>query len=275
MNYRDIHNHRITGARNFVSNNPDITALAAVNQTEKFLKSKCDKNGGAGTSEEVLRAMDEVIKECTKKFLDIGQQLHQMERHISPTLTKDKHLLFKMYCRYTPVFRKCASKFVEALEPCLAPQEKVNIKVFENITNALLSFACYKNGDHIIQFTSTHGIECVQSKQLEILQCVNTTFASYLPAHNPNDGSSAELDSPPPLVFGTKECTDITTVQSCVVNKLEECSDPTPANIVDSMFNVILEATPCKEFLPNRGAASTSTIILLATSTVFLVSRLI
>ena len=263
MNYRDIHN------------NPDVTALAAVNQTEKFLKSKCDKNGGAGTSEKVRGAMEEVIKECTKKFLDIGQQLHEMERNISPTLTKDKHLMFKTYCRYTPVFKKCASKFVVALEPCLAPQEKVNIEVFKNITNALLNFACYKDGDDVIQFISTNGIQCLQSKQQEIQQCVNTTLASYLPAHNPNDGSSAESDIFPPLVFGRKECTDITTFQSCAVKKLEDCWDPTHAKFVDSVFNVILEATPCEEFSTNRGAASMPTINLLATSIVFLVSRLI
>jgi hypothetical protein len=37
-------------------------------------------------------------------------------------------------------------------------------------------------------------------------------------------------------------------LQVCVVKALETCSEPTPANIVDSMFNFVRKMTPCAKF---------------------------
>jgi hypothetical protein len=38
---------------------------------------------------------------------------------------------------------------------------------------------------------------------------------------------------------------DMADLQKCVVKALETCSEPTPANIVDSMFNFVRKMTPC------------------------------
>lgn len=37
----------------------------------------------------------------------------------------------------------------------------------------------------------------------------------------------------------------MTELQKCVVKALETCTEPTPANIVDSMFNFVRKMTPC------------------------------
>lgn len=37
-------------------------------------------------------------------------------------------------------------------------------------------------------------------------------------------------------------------LQKCVVQVLETCTEPTPANIVDSMFNFVRKMTPCANF---------------------------
>jgi hypothetical protein len=34
-------------------------------------------------------------------------------------------------------------------------------------------------------------------------------------------------------------------LQKCVVKALETCHEPTPANIIDSMFNFVRKMTPC------------------------------
>lgn len=47
--------------------------------------------------------------------------------------------------------------------------------------------------------------------------------------------------------------------QACVVTELEKCSDPTPANIVDSIFNFVKRETPCKNILDAESAAATGT----------------
>jgi len=42
-------------------------------------------------------------------------------------------------------------------------------------------------------------------------------------------------------------------LQKCVVKALESCSEPTPANIVDSMFNFVRKMTPCAKFKTGPG----------------------
>jgi len=42
-------------------------------------------------------------------------------------------------------------------------------------------------------------------------------------------------------------------LQKCVVKALETCSEPTPANIVDSMFNFVRKMTPCAKFKTGTG----------------------
>lgn len=44
------------------------------------------------------------------------------------------------------------------------------------------------------------------------------------------------------------------SLQACVVNELEKCPDPTPANIMDSIFNFIKRVTPCENLLGETAA---------------------
>lgn len=41
-------------------------------------------------------------------------------------------------------------------------------------------------------------------------------------------------------------------LQACVVKELENCADPTPANLVDSIFNFVKKVTPCQTILANK-----------------------
>jgi hypothetical protein len=57
-------------------------------------------------------------------------------------------------------------------------------------------------------------------------------------------------------------------LQKCVVKALETCSEPTPANIVDSLFNFVRKMTPCAKFKTedtrsetvHTGSATTTTV---------------
>jgi len=49
---------------------------------------------------------------------------------------------------------------------------------------------------------------------------------------------------------------DINKLQNCVVAELEKCPDPTPANIMDSVFNFIKRVTPCENVLAESAAAT-------------------
>lgn len=52
---------------------------------------------------------------------------------------------------------------------------------------------------------------------------------------------------------------NISSFQTCAVAELEKCNDPTPANIVDSIFNFIKRVTPCENLLNAQSAAATGT----------------
>lgn len=40
-------------------------------------------------------------------------------------------------------------------------------------------------------------------------------------------------------------CSDMDTLQRCVVKSLEKCEESTPANLVESMFKFVRNETPC------------------------------
>lgn len=48
------------------------------------------------------------------------------------------------------------------------------------------------------------------------------------------------------------------SLQGCVVKSLEGCEDPTPANLLDSIFNYIKKVTPCQKMLTPQAAALTA-----------------
>lgn len=37
-------------------------------------------------------------------------------------------------------------------------------------------------------------------------------------------------------------------LQVCVISELEKCGEPTPANIIESLFEFVRRSTPCSKF---------------------------
>lgn len=72
-------------------------------------------------------------------------------------------------------------------------------------------------------------------------------------------------------------CRDMSKLQICVVKELEKCSDPTPANIVDSIFNFIRRVTPCQNLVTVQNAAASNLTInlLIIMNIVFFSLRLL
>lgn len=57
-------------------------------------------------------------------------------------------------------------------------------------------------------------------------------------------------------------------VQVCVVAELGKCSEPTPANIVESLFEFVRKSTPCSQFksaqvIKNSAGSLQSTIFVI------------
>lgn len=142
-NVIDLNSLNISGTPDLSNLNSSMTN--ALEEAKNLFKQKCDKNGGEHAFENANNAKDN-LEQCLKSFVNITKLEEEMERY-KPT--GDLDIVFKNYCRKTPTLRKCVSNFTTAIEPCLEPEEKENKKIIQNITDSLLSFVCYKEGDRI------------------------------------------------------------------------------------------------------------------------------
>lgn len=257
----DLKSLNVSGASDLldISSNMSLATLL-----KDGLKQKCEKNGKPGSYERTRDSMND-LEQCVSSFVNVTKLQEEMEKY-KPT--GDLDVVFKNYCRKTPTLQNCVNNFTRALEPCLEEEEKEMTRIMRNITDSLLKFVCYKEGDRIALFISANGPECLQSKMQQLQDCANATFAGYAP-QNPSMDSLSNLGTLFPLVLGTKECTDMSILQACAVRELEKCSDPTPANIVDSIFNYIRRVTPCQNLtsVAKSAAVGSQSISLIGVMT--------
>ncbi|XP_011501440.1 PREDICTED: 27 kDa hemolymph protein-like [Ceratosolen solmsi marchali] len=220
-----------------------------LDDAQNILKKKCEKNGGPGSYDIAKKAGVEVLG-CIKDLVNFTILKEEMDK-ARPTGDLDE--VFKKYCRKKPILKNCMADFTTAIEPCLEPEEKENKKIVHNITDKILNFICFKEGDRIALFIAAKGPECFQNKAKVITECANATSGSYsskIPI-NPANGLAAlsEIKNIPSLIFDNKTCRNMDKLQTCVVTALEGCDDPTPANLLDSIFNYIKKVTPCEKML--------------------------
>lgn len=215
----------------------DLSKAPTLEEGEKLLEEKCKKMGHPEAFEAAKNAKDEVQK-CVLNLVNITELKEEME---IAKPTGDLDVVFRKYCRKSPDLQNCITNFTATVDPCLNEQEKETKHLMQNITDSIVKFICYKEGDRIALFIAEGGFECLSSNQENIQQCVNSTVSKNLPKEE------VTTDNLPSFVFGEEQCRDMTTLQTCVVRALETCKEPTPANIIDSMFNFVRKMTPCKK----------------------------
>lgn len=216
--------------------------IPSVEEGEEILKEKCEKNGNNESFDNAMIAKEE-IQFCIRNLVNYTQIQKEIEK-AKPV--GDLDTVFRKYCRKSPQLRYCVSNFTSAIEPCLDDKERETKRVITNITDALLSFICFKEGDRIALFIAEGGPDCLSDQKDAIQNCLNSSFSKYLPkeVQNANDVPSFKLEE--------NECRDINVLQKCIVTELERCKEPTPANIVDSLFNFVKKVTPCSKYPPEK-----------------------
>lgn len=207
---------------------------------EKF-KAKCEENGHPELYESAQTAATNLMS-CFNELVNM-EVLQQEIEDAKPTGQVDE--VFKKYCAKTPDFKGCFRNMTETVKPCFSNPEQKNFKTLYNVTEQLADFICFKDGDRIALFIAEGGKECFQDKTDLIQNCFNSTFDSETTDSLKNITDSGNLQ----LEFKEKQCDQMTSLQKCIVNVLEKCPKPTSANIVDSLFNFIRKATPCKQFI--------------------------
>ncbi|XP_077291710.1 27 kDa hemolymph protein-like [Arctopsyche grandis] len=213
----------------------DINALPSAEEAQAVFKQKCIKEANETAYDNAVKAKDDVQK-CVQSLINVDELKAEIEE-AKPT--GDLDVVFKKYCRKSPLLKQCISNFTDAIEPCLTPKERENKKIVLNITESLTNFICYKEGDRIALFIAEGGPECLMDKQDAIQVCINSSMSKYIPTETPS------LENLPELLMKSEQCDDMVKMQDCIVRELEGCSEPTPANIAESLFKFIKKVTPC------------------------------
>ncbi|XP_026461883.1 27 kDa hemolymph protein-like [Ctenocephalides felis] len=219
-----------------VANQINTADLPKQEEAKKLFKEKCRKNSGGDEAFEKASTATEDLKACILSQINVEIFKKEVE---DAKPTGDLDLVFKKYCRKSPDIKQCVFNFTATLEPCLEPKERENKRVLETVASSLADFICFKEGDRIALFIAEGGPECLQSKQEMIKSCFNSTMGKYAPTETPT------IENLPKLLLDAEQCQDIQNLQQCIVTELEKCEEPTPANIVDSLFRFVRKQTPC------------------------------
>ncbi|XP_013103136.2 27 kDa hemolymph protein [Stomoxys calcitrans] len=203
-----------------------------------LLERKCSKvllNSTASTQFEKFERAGHKFFECVSNIANATEVLEEVE---AARPTGDLDLVIVKYCQRIPQAKKCLNEFNEQLLVCLTPSERIENANMMRIFTSLLDALCHKNGDSIALFIAEEGPECLEANKDNIVECMNATFAAYLPDEVP-----AEL---PELVIGSKQCIELHDFEQCVLNYLEKCKEVTPSGIVESVFRYLRRETICQ-----------------------------
>jgi hypothetical protein len=71
----------------------------------------------------------------------------------------------------------------------------------------------------------------------------------------------SEQEKPFSFTFELDQCRNFYQIRNCIIEELRTCSGSTPANVVESIFNLIQSSTTCRQFTqaqidPNYNSAS-------------------
>ncbi|XP_046678294.1 27 kDa hemolymph protein-like isoform X1 [Homalodisca vitripennis] len=228
-----------------------MNEIPHVEEGEELLRERCDRYG---TNESFANVMDakEEIQECFRHFVNYSQIKQEIEL-AKPTGNLD--VVFRKYCRRSHQFRDCVTNFTETLEPCLSPDERGSKQTFIDMLDSLIKFVCFKEGRHIALFIAEGGPECLMSNEEKIQECLNSTFSHYIPQEATDNQNDL-----PQFRLGQTECGDVTKAQQCIVGHLEKCTDPTPANIVNSLMSYVRKVTPCHQYERSTSRAGLTTV---------------
>lgn len=214
---------------------------------KRMYREKCKKVNGADNA----TFYDEIEKAATKMSTCISGVANLTALQEEMDLAKPKgdlDTVFHKYCLKAPEAEACVKEFNEKAQHCLTAEEKRHQETVTRIGAALLQFACSRGGDQMALFIAEQGPECLEANKEAISNCLNQSFHQYIP----KDGQVPDLMSSPELLFSPTHCVDLQRFEACVIHHLEQCTEITPANIVQSIFRFVKNETDCQAWMQAR-----------------------
>ncbi|KAH8306822.1 hypothetical protein KR018_003781 [Drosophila ironensis] len=219
----------------------------SVDDIKRVYREKCKKV----TGEDNATFYAEIEKAATKMSMCISGVANLTALQEEMELAKPQGELdtvFHKYCLKAPQAEDCVREFNEKMQVCLTAEEKRHQETIARIGASLLGFACSRGGDQIALFVAEQGPECLEANKEAISNCLNQSFHNYIP----KDGQVPDLMSAPELLFSPTHCVDLQRFEACVLHHLEQCSEITPANIVQSIFRFVKNETDCQAYMNAR-----------------------
>ncbi|KAJ0179737.1 hypothetical protein K1T71_004328 [Dendrolimus kikuchii] len=198
-------------------------------QMRALLRTQCKKNGAEDKVESVEQA-GQVFVDCVKEIINVEILKDEIEA-AKPTGSLDE--VFKKYCDKSPKLKTCWHNLLDGVMPCLDATAQEQIGSAKNGTDQLIDFLCYKDGDRIAMFIAEKGPECFQQKANDLRECANKIKESVSTVEAAKNLNLAE------------KCAKFDELTTCVVNSLEKCDTPTPANMVESLLKYMRKGSPC------------------------------
>ncbi|XP_016986498.1 27 kDa glycoprotein [Drosophila rhopaloa] len=231
----------------------------SLDELKRMYREKCKKVNGADNATlfaEIERAAAK-MSNCINgvaNLTGLQEEMDQAKPH------GDLDTVFHKYCLKAPEAEACVKEFNEKAQQCLTAEEKHHQETATRIGAGLLGFACTRGGDQIALFVAEKGPECLDANKEAINNCFNQSFNQYIP----KDGQLPSLMSSPELLLSPNRCVDLQRFEACVLHHLQQCSEITPANIVESIFRFVKNETDCKAWMESR--AHDKPILLAASS---------
>ncbi|BFG00284.1 27 kDa hemolymph protein [Drosophila madeirensis] len=219
----------------------------SVEDIKRMYREKCKKVTGADNAtfyQEIEKAAAK-MSACISGVANLTALQAEMEE-AKPLGELDT--VFHKYCLRAPEAEACVKEFNTKMQVCLTSEEKRQQETIARIGASLLGFACSRGGDQIALFVAEQGPECLEANKDAISNCLNRSFHQYIP----KDGQVADLMSRPELLFSPTHCVDLQGFEACVLHHLEQCSEITPANVVQSIFRFVKNETDCQAYMEAR-----------------------
>ncbi|XP_022219162.2 27 kDa hemolymph protein [Drosophila obscura] len=233
----------------------------SVEDVKRMYREKCKKVTGADNAtfyQEIEKAAAK-MSACISGVANLTALQAEMEE-AKPLGELDT--VFHKYCKRAPEAEACVKEFNEKMQVCLTSEEKRHQETIARIGASLLGFACSRGGDQIALFVAEKGPECLEANKEAISSCLNRSFHQYIPKDGP--AALPDLMSRPELLFSPTHCVDLQGFEACVMHHLEQCSEITPANVVQSIFRFVKNETDCQAYMEAR--ANERPVLLAARS---------
>lgn len=124
---------------------PNADGMPDLEEIEKVIKEKCDKNGGEDAFNKIQLQKD-ALQTCIQSNINVTEAQAEVEE-AKKTGSMDE--VFAKYCKRIPDVMQCVTNVTDLVEPCLEEKEKDSLVVIRNVTESLLNFTCFKDGDRL------------------------------------------------------------------------------------------------------------------------------